>query len=138
MGLINVAGLSVSRPGPAPRTGRLLGWAGVHRLQPAGWARVVPQTLAVSLSCCSTSCWVERWPKRVSRHPAHRGVSAIAVVGGLSLGGLPCGTRQPGHRALAWASTKHALQAIRLSMGIELLTGLATASAWLIGVMVTA
>jgi hypothetical protein len=74
----------------------------------------------------------------VSRHLAHRGVSAgsrsaIAVAGGLS-----CGTRQAGHHAVAWLSSKHALKAIRLSMGIELLTGLATASAWLIGVTVTA
>jgi hypothetical protein len=36
--------------------------------------------------------------------------------------------------AAAWPSTKHALKAIGLSMGIELLTGLAIATTWMIGV----
>jgi uncharacterized protein YqgC (DUF456 family) len=39
--------------------------------------------------------------------------------------------------AAAWPSTKHALKALGLSMGIELLTGLAIATAWLIGVAAT-
>lgn len=40
--------------------------------------------------------------------------------------------------ATAWSSTRHALRAIGLSMGIELLTGLAIASTWLIAVAATA
>ena len=39
--------------------------------------------------------------------------------------------------ATAWLSTRHALKAVMLSMGIELLTGLAIAGTWLIGVIVT-
>ena len=42
-----------------------------------------------------------------------------------------------GNHANAWPSTKHALKAIGLSMGIELLTGLAIATTWVIGVMTT-
>jgi len=41
------------------------------------------------------------------------------------------------HRA-AWPSTRHALKAVALSVGIELLTGLAIAGTWLIGVTATA
>jgi uncharacterized protein YqgC (DUF456 family) len=39
--------------------------------------------------------------------------------------------------AAAWPSTKQALRAIGLSMGIELLTGLAVATTWVIGVAIT-
>jgi uncharacterized protein len=42
-----------------------------------------------------------------------------------------------GAHAAAWPSTKHALKAIGLSMGIELLTGLAIATTWVIGVTTT-
>lgn len=42
-----------------------------------------------------------------------------------------------GNHANAWPSTKHALKAIGLSMGIELLTGLAIATTWVIGVTTT-
>ena len=38
--------------------------------------------------------------------------------------------------AAAWVSTRHALKAIGLSMGIELVTGLAIATTWVIGVTV--
>jgi hypothetical protein len=40
--------------------------------------------------------------------------------------------------AAAWSSTKHALKAIGLSMGIELMTGLAIATTWLIGLAASA
>lgn len=40
--------------------------------------------------------------------------------------------------AAAWPSTKHALKAIALSMGIELLTGLSIVTTWLIGVATVA
>ena len=40
-------------------------------------------------------------------------------------------------RTMAWASTRAALRAVFLSIGIELLAGLAIATAWVIGVLVT-
>ncbi|MEO8519631.1 MAG: DUF456 domain-containing protein, partial [Dermatophilaceae bacterium] len=40
-----------------------------------------------------------------------------------------------GGHAAAWTSTKHALRAIGLSMGIELATGLAITATWLIAVL---
>ena len=42
-----------------------------------------------------------------------------------------------GTHPAAWRSAKHAMKAIGLSMGIELLTALAIAGAWLIGVVST-
>lgn len=42
-----------------------------------------------------------------------------------------------GTHTAAWLSTKHALKGIGLSMGIELLTGLAIATTWLVGVAAT-
>lgn len=42
-----------------------------------------------------------------------------------------------GAHGAAWPSTKHALRAIALSMGIELLTGLSIAGTWLVGVLTT-
>jgi len=40
-----------------------------------------------------------------------------------------------GRHAAAWRSTKKALKAIGLSVGIEMLTGLAVASIWVVGVV---
>jgi hypothetical protein len=42
-----------------------------------------------------------------------------------------------GAHAAAWPSTQHALKAMGLSLGIELLTGLAIATTWVIGVTTT-
>jgi uncharacterized protein YqgC (DUF456 family) len=42
-----------------------------------------------------------------------------------------------GAHSAAWTSTRHALKAIGLSMGIELLTALAIAGTWVIGVVTT-
>jgi len=61
-------------------------------------------------------------------------IGAVAgFVGGIYLVEL-------GHsrdRALAWASTRAALKAVFLSIGIELLAGLAIATTWVLGVLVT-
>ena len=68
------------------------------------------------------------------------GFFVIPVVGGF-LGfavGIYLAERiKLGTHTAAWPSTKHALKAIGLSMGIELATGLAIASTWLIGVIST-
>ena len=69
------------------------------------------------------------------------GFFVIPVVGGFlgfALGVYLAERIKLGTHAAAWPSTKHALKAIVLSMGIELLTGLAVATTWLIGVAVTA
>lgn len=68
------------------------------------------------------------------------GFFVIPVVGaflGFALGIYLAERIKLGAHACAWPSTKHALQAIGLSMGIELMTGLAIASTWLIGVVTT-
>lgn len=65
------------------------------------------------------------------------GFFVIPVVGaflGFALGIYLAERIKLGSHAAAWPSTRHALKAIGLSMGIELLTGLAIATAWVIGV----
>jgi uncharacterized protein len=65
------------------------------------------------------------------------GFFVIPVVGaflGFVLGVYLAERIKLGAGAGAWLSTKHALKAIALSMGIELLTGLAVVTTWLIGV----
>jgi uncharacterized protein YqgC (DUF456 family) len=91
------------------------------------------------------------------RRMAKAGVTTSSTVAGVVLGvagfflipvvgaflGFPLGIylaerlKLDSHAA-AWLSTRHALKAIALSMGIELLTGLAIAITWVIGVAVTA
>jgi uncharacterized protein YqgC (DUF456 family) len=69
------------------------------------------------------------------------GFFLIPVVGaflGFPLGIYLAERAKRGTHAAAWPSTKQALKAIGLSMGIELLTGLAMATTWLIGVAATA
>lgn len=59
--------------------------------------------------------------------------AAVGFVGGIYLVEL-------GHsrdRYAAWSSTKAALRAVFLSIGIELLTGLAIATTWVVAVLVT-
>jgi len=91
------------------------------------------------------------------RRMAAAGVTSSTIVAGLALGvagfflipvvgaflGFPLGVYlaervKQGTHAAAWPSTKHALKAIALSMGIELLTGFAIATTWLIGLAATA
>ncbi len=69
------------------------------------------------------------------------GFFVIPVVGGFlgfALGIYLAERVKLGTHAAAWPSTGHALRAIGLSMGIELATGLAIASTWLIGVVTSA
>ena len=87
------------------------------------------------------------------RRMAAAGVTTSSIVAGVGLGivgffvipvagaflgfvlGIYLAERiKLGAHAAAWPSTKHALKAIALSMGIELLTGLAVITTWLIGV----
>jgi hypothetical protein len=74
--------------------------------------------------------------------------AALAVVGFLVVPvvgaflGFPLGIYlaeriKLGTHAGAWSSTTQALRAIALSMGVELLTGLAIAGAWVVGVIAT-
>lgn len=68
------------------------------------------------------------------------GFFVIPIVGGFlgfALGIYLAERIKLGTHAAAWPSTKHALKAIGLSMGIELLTGLAIATTWVIGVVTT-
>jgi len=65
------------------------------------------------------------------------GFFVIPVIGaflGFALGIYLAERIKLGAHDAAWPSTKHALKAIALSIGIELLTGLAIASTWVIGV----
>lgn len=69
------------------------------------------------------------------------GFFVIPVVGaflGFALGIYLAERIKLGAHSAAWPSTKHALKAIALSMGIELLTGLAIITTWLIGVTTVA
>ena len=66
------------------------------------------------------------------------GFFVIPVIGaflGFALGIYLAERIKLGAHDAAWPSTKHALKAIGLSMGIELLAGLAIASTWVIGVV---
>lgn len=66
------------------------------------------------------------------------GFFVIPIVGaflGFALGIYLAERIKLGTHAAAWPSTKHAFKAIGLSIGIELVTGLAIASTWLIGVV---
>jgi uncharacterized protein YqgC (DUF456 family) len=68
------------------------------------------------------------------------GFFVVPVVGaflGFPLGIYLAERIKLGTHAAAWPSTKHALKAVGLSMGIELVTGLAIASTWLMGVVTT-
>jgi uncharacterized protein YqgC (DUF456 family) len=68
------------------------------------------------------------------------GFFVIPVVGaflGFPLGIYLAERIKLGTHAGAWSSTTQALRAIGLSMGIELLTGLAIAGTWVMGVITT-
>jgi hypothetical protein len=69
------------------------------------------------------------------------GFFVIPVLGaflGFPLGIYLAERAKLGTHAAAWPATKQALKAIGLSMGIELVTGLAVAITWVIGVAATA
>lgn len=66
------------------------------------------------------------------------GFFVIPVVGlflGFALGIYLAERVKLGVHSAAWVSTKHALKAIALSMGIEVVTGLAIAGIWVVGVI---
>ena len=65
------------------------------------------------------------------------GFFVIPVVGGFlgfALGVYLAERVKRGDHAMAWSSTRHALKAIGLSIGIELVTGLAIAATWVFAV----
>lgn len=69
------------------------------------------------------------------------GFFVIPVVGallGFVLGVYLAERVKTGSHAATWSSTKHALTAIGLSMVIELVTGLAIAGTWVVGVITVA
>lgn len=91
------------------------------------------------------------------RHLARAGVRTSSTVAGAALGvvgffvipvigaflgfalGIYLAERiKAGTHGTAWQSTRQALGAIALSMGIEFLTGLSIAGTWVIGVFLTA
>jgi uncharacterized protein YqgC (DUF456 family) len=134
--------------------GLLLIWAAVlvwasEAQTPAGW---VVLAVATVLALCGLVLQY----LLPGRHLARAGVRTSSTVAGVMLAvvgffvipvvgafvGFPLGIYlaervKLGAHAAAWASTGHALKAIALSMGIELLTGLAIATTWVIGVSTT-
>lgn len=135
--------------------GLLLVWAAVlvwawEAQTPAGWVVLgIATTLALSGFVLQYLL--------PGRRMAAAGVTRSTTVAGVALGvagfflipvvgaflgfalGIYLAERVKRHtHTAAWPSTKHALKAIGLSMGIELLTGLAIATTWLIGVAATA
>jgi hypothetical protein len=131
--------------------GLLLVWAGVlvwaiKAQSPAGWAVLGVATILALLGTLLQYLLP-------GRRMARAGVTSSSTVAGVFLGivgffvipvvgaflgfalGIYLAERiKLGSHSAAWPSTKHALKAIALSMGIELLTGLAIVTAWLIGV----
>jgi len=68
------------------------------------------------------------------------GFFVIPVVGavlGFVLGVYLAERVKHGSHAASWPSTKHALKAVALSVGIELAAGLVIAGTWVIGVILT-
>lgn len=135
--------------------GLLLVWAAVllwatQAQSPAGWLVLgIATILALSGSLLQYVL--------PGRRMARAGVTTSTTVAGVALGivgffviplvgafvgfalGIYLAERvKQGTHAAAWPSTKHALRAIALSMGIELLTGLAIVTTWLIGVATVA
>jgi len=134
--------------------GLLLVWAAVliwasEAQTPAGWA-----VLGIATALALTGSLLQYLLP--GRRMAKAGVTTSSTVAGAVLGvvgffvipvlgaflgfalGIYLAERiKLGTHAATWPSTRHALKAIGLSMGIELLTGLAIATTWVIGVMTT-
>ena len=134
--------------------GLLLIWAAVlvwasEAQTPAGWV-----VLGIATALALTGFLLQYLLP--GRRMAKAGVTTSSTVAGAALGvvgffvipvlgaflgfalGIYLAERiKLGAHAAAWPSTKHALKAIGLSMGIELLTGLAIATTWVIGVTTT-
>ena len=135
--------------------GLLLIWAAVlvwalAEQTPAGWVILV-------IASTLTAAGILLKYVVPGRRMAKAGVTTISTLAGVALGivgffvipvlgalvgfvlGVYLAERvRLGAHGAAWPSTKHALTAIALSTGIELVTGLAVATTWLAGVTVTA
>jgi len=134
--------------------GLLLVWAAVlvwasEAQTPAGWVVLgIATALALTGSLLQYLLPGRRMAKAGVTTSSTVAGAALGVVGffvipvlgaflGFALGIYLAERIKLGTHAAAWPSTKHALKAIGLSMGIELLTGLAIATTWVIGVMTT-
>lgn len=135
--------------------GLLLMWAAVliwalEAQAPAGWA-------VFAVATALTVAGVLLQYVLPGRRMAKAGVTTSSTLAGVALGivgyfvvpvlgaflGFVLGVYlaeliKQGSRGAAWPTTKHALKAIALSMGIELLAGLAVATTWVVGVVLTA
>jgi uncharacterized protein YqgC (DUF456 family) len=134
--------------------GLLVVWAGVllwafETQTPAGWA-VLSLATALALSGFLLQYILPGRRLRAAGVTTSTTMAgaALAVVGffvipvvggflGFALGVYLAERVKLGAHGAAWLSTKHALKAIGLSMGIELLTGLAIVGTWVIGVVTT-
>jgi len=134
--------------------GLLLVWAAVlvwasEAQTPAGWVVLgIATALALTGSLLQYLLPGRRMAKAGVTTSSTVAGAALGVVGffvipvlgaflGFALGIYLAERIKLGTHAAAWPSTKHALKAIGLSMGIELLTGLAIATTWVIGVTTT-
>lgn len=134
--------------------GLLLVWAAVliwasEAQTPAGWVVLgIATALALTGSLLQYLLPGRRMAKAGVTTSSTVAGAALGVVGffvipilgaflGFALGIYLAERIKLGTHAAAWPSTKHALRAIGLSMGIELLTGLAIATTWVIGVTTT-
>jgi uncharacterized protein YqgC (DUF456 family) len=132
--------------------GLLVVWAGVllwasEAQTPAGWA-VLTVATALALSGFLLQYILPGRRLRAAGVTTSTTMAgaALAVVGffvipvvggflGFALGVYLAERVKLGTHGAAWPSTKHALRAIGLSMGIELLTGLAIVGTWVVGVV---
>jgi uncharacterized protein YqgC (DUF456 family) len=148
--LVGFVGIAVPvLPGLLVVWGAVLLWASLVQAQ-VGWV-----VLAIATALALTGFLLQYLlPGRRLRSAGVRtstilAAAALAVVGffvvpvvgaflGFALGIYLIERIRLGEHPAAWLSTKHALKAIALSMGIELLTALAIAGTWLIGVIAIA
>jgi len=152
VGLIMVAGLIGIAVPVVP--GLLVVWAAVllwasEAHTTAGWVFLaIATTLTVSGFVLQYLLPGQRLRKAGVSTPTTLAAAALAFVGffvipvigsflGFALGIYLAERLKPARHGVAWVSTKHALKAIGLSMAIEMVTGLAVASTWLVGVAAT-
>jgi len=145
--LVGLVGILVPvLPGLLVVWGAVLLWA-IEAQTAAGWVVLgISTTLALSGFLLQYLLPGRRMAKAGVTTSSTLAGAAMAVVGffvipvvGVFLGfplGIYLAERiKLGTHAGAWSSTTQALRAIALSMGIELLTGLAIAGTWVVGVI---
>jgi len=145
--LVGLIGIAVPvLPGLLIVWGAVLLWA-IEAQTAAGWVVLgISTTLALSGFLLQYLLPGRRMAKAGVTTSSTLAGAAMAVVGffvipvvGVFLGfplGIYLAERiKLGTHAGAWSSTTQALRAIALSMGIELLTGLAIAGTWVVGVI---